>query len=537
MDRDELRQRCGSMIGLSVWVIALTGMVAYSNAGNDSAGTDVAQSLAASRAPAASACASLTKLALPETAIASATVIPASSGAPEYCKVAGAVEGVMLFEVALPTTTWNGKFSFAGGGGYNGSIPSLAHLVARGYAAAGTDTGHQGSDMSWAINPHARINYGHRATHLVTGVAKEIVRAYYSQKEQRSYFVGCSNGGKMALMEIQRYPNDYDAAVVGNFVIDRSRLSMSYVWNAQALASAPIPPTKVAAIAKATLAACDGQDGLVDGVIDSPQKCAFDPKVLACSGATDGADGPDCLTPGQVSALEKIYAGPSSSAGQQLYPGFPPGHESDYPAYITGAGRLSSYGSSQWNFQDTFMRFFAFGLNYFAAAQFDFDKSVAALAPAAEHQDAAATDLSAFKARGGKVILYHGWADHSITPLRTVQYYEDVRKTHGAQTDEFVRLFMVAGLHHCTGGPGPNHFGGRGQVIARDDPEHDIVRALDRWVEQGIAPDTLVATKYVNDDPRQGVARTRPLCRYPQVVRYRGSGSIDDAANFVCAAP
>lgn len=532
MEKHEWRQLGGRIVGASACVVTLTCVVAYTNAGHDAA-----QAPATAHAPGAAACASLLKLRLPDTRVTSAMVVPAADGTPEYCKVLGAIEDVILFEAALPATSWNGKFSFAGGGGYNGSIPSLTHLVARGYAAAGTDTGHQGPDISWAINPHARINYGHRATHLATGVAKEIVRAFYSQQEQRSYFVGCSNGGKMALMEIQRYPADYDAAIVGNFVIDRSRLSMSYVWNAQALASAPIPPFKAAAIAKATLAACDGQDGLVDGVIDSPHKCKFDPKTLTCPASTNGGDGPQCLTPGQVKALEKIHAGPTNSAGQRLYPGFPPGHESDYPGFITGTGRLSSYGSSQWRFQDTFMRFFAFGLDFLAVAEFDFDKSVAALAPAAEHQDAAATDLSAFKARGGKAILYHGWADHSITPLRTVQYYDDVRKTHGAQTDDFVRLFMVPGLHHCTGGPGPNHFGGRGQVVTKDDAEHDIVRALDRWVERGVAPDTLIATKFVNDDPRQGVARTRPLCPYPQVARYRGTGSIDDAANFVCASP
>jgi len=528
MEAHELRHRRSKLVKSLVFVLLLVGAIAYGN--RDHA---VPRALAATPIPPAAACSTLAKLSLPDVSIQSTEIVPADTTTPEYCRVTGALERLVLFEVALPTTDWNGKFAYAGGGGYNGSIPALTHLVARGYAAAGSDTGHQGQDMAWALNPMARINYGHRATHLVTGLAKAIVRAYYGQTERRAYWMGCSNGGKMGLMEIQRYPDDYDAALIGDSVIDRSRLSMSYVWNAQALVPAPIPPEKAKVIAKATLAACDSQDGLVDGLIDSPQKCAFDPKTLECS----GDDGPDCLTPGQVTALAKIYAGPTNSAGDQLYPGFPPGYEYDYPNYITGTGRLSSYGSSQWRFQDTFMRYFVFDLSYLAVMDFDFDTSLAALAPAAANQDAANTDLSAFRSRGGKLIMYHGWADHSISPLRTVEYYTDVREKAGEAADQFARLFMVPGMHHCTGGPGPNNFGGRGQYWAKGDADTDILRALDRWVEEGVAPERLVATKFVNDDPQQGVARTRPLCPYPQVARWTGSGSIDDAANFVCTMP
>ena len=262
-----------------------------------------ATSADASPAAPARACADMTRLSLPETTISSATTVPTAGPVPEYCRVLGTVERAIRFDVSLPVTAWNGKFSFAGGGGYNGSIPTLVHLLGRGYAAAGTDTGHQGNDMMWALDPRARINYGHRATHLVTGIAKEIIRAYYGQEEQRSYWVGCSNGGKMGLMEIQRYPDDYDAALIGNSVIDRSALSMSYVWNAQALAPAPIPPAKTKGIAQATLAACDAQDGLADGLIDQPDKCRFDPKTLTCPTSANGSDGETCLTPAQVTAL------------------------------------------------------------------------------------------------------------------------------------------------------------------------------------------------------------------------------------------
>lgn len=476
-------------------------------------------------------CTALSRLALTDVTVTSATVVPATPEIPEYCKVRGALERTILFEVAMPTLGWNGKFFFAGGGGYNGTTPDLSQGIARGYVTAGTDTGHQGesNDASWALdNKKAQIDYGYRATHLVTVLAKQILHEYYGRKERRAYFVACSNGGKMGLTEIQRYPEDYDGAVVGCPVIDRTSLMMEFIWLGQALGSDPIPKAKLPAIAKATLAACDPQDGLVDGVIDSPDKCKFDPQVLTCK----GADGPDCLTPGQVKALAKIYAGPVDSKGQQLFPGYPPGHEEDYAAFITGDG--DQHRSSTWRLADGFMRYFAFGPTYDSMKAFNFDTSPAALKPFAADQDADKTDLSAFKARGGKLIMYVGWADHSIPPLRAVRYYNDVRAQTGS---DFARLFMVPGLHHCTNGPGPWNFGARGQRALHDDADHDVVRALDQWVELGTAPARLIAAKFTNDDPKRGVARTRPLCPYPQVARYSGSGSIDDAANFACANP
>jgi feruloyl esterase len=493
--------------------------------------------LAACSVPAVAAtdCANMAKLALPNVKIASANIVAAAAPVPEYCKVSGTLENTIDFEVALPTVGWNGKLFFAGGGGFNGSIPNLSQGLARGYAAAGSDTGHKGAnslDGTWAHgNPQAQVNYGHRATHLVVGLAKEMLRTFYGQTEKRAYFVGCSNGGKMGLTELQRYPNDFDGVVVGDPVIDRTKLMLSYTLNARALAPAPIPPSKLPLIEKATLAACDAQDGLVDGLIDNPAQCKPDLKKLMCP----AGDAPECLTAGQVQAMEKLWAGPRDANGGRLYPGFVPGHEDDYQAFITGSGTLNANPSSTWGFQDQFMRYFVFDPKFDPVRDFDLDKHMSALAPFAADQDASNADLSAFKARGGKLLMYHGWADHSITPLRTVEYYGDVRKTHGSATDDFVRLFMVPGLHHCTKGPGPNSFGGANQGHApRNDAEHDIVMALDAWVEQGIAPSKLIATKFVDDDPKRGVARTRPLCPYPQVARYKGAGDINDAANFAC---
>ncbi len=484
--------------------------------------------LAQAGSPARPECAQLAKLALANVTITSATVVPAEGGTPEYCKVLGALETTILFEVSLPVSAWNNRYWVAGGGGYNGSIPDLKQALQHGYAAAGSDTGHQGSDASFAWkNEKAQIDYGYRATHLVTALGKQIVKAYYGQSPQRSYFVGCSNGGKMGLTEVQRYPEDFNGAITGCPVIDRTNLMAAFIWDAQSQIANPIPKAKLAAIAKATLAACDAQDGLADGVIDRPDQCSFDPKVLTCK----GADGPDCLTPGQVASLQKLYSGPVNSKGEHLFPGYPPGHEEDYAQFLTGDADPRT--SSTWKLGDGFLRYFMHGPDYDTMKQFSLDTGYADLKPFVDAQDAYRPDLSAFRARGGRLIMYVGWADHSIPPGRAIAYYDDMQKKSGS---DFARLFMVPGMHHCANGPGPWNFGGRGQRWIKDDPEHDAVRALERWVEQGVAPSSLIAAKFTNDDPKQGVARTRPLCPYPQVAKYKGNGSIDDATNFACAA-
>jgi feruloyl esterase len=480
-------------------------------------------------------CANLLHLSLPDTAITSARVVPASGAVPAYCQVLGGLETVILFEVALPTTMWNGNLLYVGGGGYNGTIPDLSHGLARGYAATGTDTGHRGDHWDASAlydDPKAQLNYAHRGAHLVTLLAKRIVEAYYGATERHSFFLGCSNGGKMGLMAVQRYPTDFDGVVVGGAVVDRTGLMMMFQWTQRALLGAEIPPYKIPAMERATRAACDARDGLEDGVIDRPDRCDFDPAVLTCR----GADGPDCLTPAQVAAWKKILQGPTGAAGERLYPGYAPGHEDDYPAYITGLGVMHGYPSSDFMYMDNFMRWFVFGPHFDSVKRFEYERHAAVVQKFAKEQDAAATDLSAFRSHGGKLIVWNGWADHSTPPLRAIDYYADVRKKHGAETNKFVRLFLAPGFHHCSGGPGPNVFGSRGQYVTNT-PDHDLMAAMDRWVEEGVAPDRIVATKFVRDDPALGVARTRPLCPYPQIARHTGSGSIDEAANFVCANP
>ncbi len=233
-------------------------------------------------------------------------------------------------------------------------------------------------------------------------------------------------------------------------------------------------------------------------------------------------------------ALKKIWEGPKDSTGKSIFPGFSVGHEEDYPNFITGDGTRNAYPASTWKLQDGFMRFFVFGADYDPIKSFDFAKSPATMAKFAPEQDAGNPEMQQFMAHGGKLIMYHGWADHSIPPLSTVQFYSQLRN-EVSDSDSFSRLSMVPGLHHCTGGPGPNRFGGANQGYSPvDDADHDVVRALDRWVETGVAPEQIVATKLVNDDSKQGVQRTRPLCAYPKMAKYKGSGSIDKAANFVC---
>jgi hypothetical protein len=489
------------------------------------------------------ACGGLINLRLKDTVVTDATIVPAKGDVPEHCRVQGAIENVILFEVGLPTRRWNGKFFYAGGGGYNGTIPSLNDGLSRGYASTGSDTGHRGEhwDASALLNsPQAQINYAHRGAHLTTVVAKQIVKAYYGRAQDKSYFMGCSNGGKMALMEAQRYPDDFDGLVGGGFVAERTKLMMMYDWTQRVLLGAEIPPRKIPAMVKGTLAACDARDGLKDGLIDRPDLCRFDPAVLTCA----GADSPDCLMPKQVEAWRKILEGPRNSKGEHLFPGFSPGHEEDYAYYITGFGNMHGYPSSNFMYMDSFMRWIAFTPGFDSVRDFNFDTDPQKLERLAAIHDAADPDLSKFKAHGGKLILYNGWADHSTPPMRSVQYFEEIRRTTPG-ADDFVRLFMPPGFYHCNGGPGPNMFGARGQPylgapdIAEDrgnlgHADHDMLAALDQWVEKGVAPTKIIATKFKDDNPKLGVVRTRPVCAFPQVAKYRGSGSIDDVANFVC---
>ena len=493
---------------------------------------------------AAADCAGLTGMTLKDTKITATTIVPAKGMIPEYCKVLGSIhnlpQSTILFEVSLPTTKWNGMYYVVGGGGYNGSIPNLTQALEEGYAAAGSDTGHEAKDENWAVNNlDAQINYAYLATHVVTQLGKEILRAFYTQHERHSYFVGCSNGGKMALAEVQRYPDDFDAAVVGDPPTDRNNLLMEDLWDAQAVAHTPIPSSKIPAIEKATMNACRETGGAVNGVLMTPGRCKFDPKTIICP----SGDGPTCLTAGQAQTLQKILHGAVNSAGVSLTPGIVPGHEDDYPSFITRKDVDKPSSASTWGLPDVFMRQFVFGLSFDPVKQFNWDTSPAAMVPLADQNNNDNPDLSAFKAHGGKLIVYHGWADHSISALRTIEYYEDVIGTMGKDRAEimgepnaysvtdFMRVFLVPGMHHCGNGPGANVFGGAGQGIPpQHDAQHDVVMALDQWVEDGIPPSKIIASHLTNGT----VDHTMILCPYPQLQVYNGAGDMNLAESFHC---
>jgi feruloyl esterase len=505
----------------------------------------IALFLLAALPAAAATCGSLASLSLPHTTIQKAEAVtgtfapPAGrpmANLPAFCRVAGKLtpssDSDIRFEVWLPEK-WNGKFEGAGNGGFAGAInyTGLETSVRAGYAAASTDTGHEagGTDARWALgHPEKVTDFGYRAIHETAVAGKAIAKAYYGSDAKHAYFNSCSNGGRQALMEAQRFPEDYDGIVAGAPANYWTHLLSNAIWVVQATMGQPgsyIPPAKLPAIEAAALAACDAKDGVKDGVIDSPDRCGFQPQSLLCK----GAEADSCLTAAQVRTLEKILGGIPAAGREKTFPGFVVGGMpggNGWGGWITGGAPGQSLA-------------FAFGTNYFKYLVFDAGWDWHSFQPirdmhAADEKTAKALnatepDLSRFQARGGKLILYHGWSDAAISPLNAIEYYRSVQAKMGAKSDGFVRLFMVPGMQHCGGGPGPNVFGQGGE--GPGDPARDINAALERWVEGGPAPASIVATRFRSPGV---VERTRPLCPYPQTAQYKGSGSTDEAANFVC---
>ncbi len=504
--------------------------------------------------PAATPCDGLKALSLPRTTIGAAVVVPAGSftppggkpiaDLPAFCRVSGSTrptaDSDIQFEVWMPVSGWNGKFRGIGNGGFAGTISyrQLASAVARGYAAASTDTGHRAGDKPteapWAVgHPEKVIDFGYRGIHEMTEKGKAIVRAFYGQGPRRSYFASCSNGGRQALMEAQRFPADYDGIAAGAPANFLTHLLAQGAWELQKLEAGYIPTSKLPAIEAATLAACDAADGIADGVLDDPRTCAFDPAVLLCK----GADLADCLTAAQVATLKSLYAGVRTSAGPLHGPHLPGGVTGDgsWARWITGSGPGQSLQAS---FTTSFFRFMVHEKPDWELARFEVERDTRlADRKLGRALNAVDPDLRPFGRRGGKLILYHGWSDPPISPLNTIDYYQKVVARAGARVaDGFVRLFMAPGMLHCSGGEGPGNF--QGDSALAPDADHDIDLALERWVEEGVAPARIIAARYkAGGDPRSGAVRTRPLCPYPQVARWSGTGSTDEASNFACTAP
>jgi feruloyl esterase len=483
----------------------------------------------------AAACERLaSSLSLPNTtvslaqAVAAGTFTPPGGGAaaaraaatlPAFCRVALTIapsaDSDIKSEVWLPISGWNGKFLQVGNGAWGGSIQygPLGDALRRGYAAASTDTGHTGTDASFAIgHPEKLIDFGYRSVHETAVQGKATVTALYGAAPRLSYFNGCSGGGRMSFMEAQRFPADFDGIIAGAPGHNRTDVAFQTLGMAQATHASPdsfIPATKYPALHQAALNACDALDGLKDGLIADPTRCQFDPAVLECG----AADGPGCLTGPQVVAARKIYAPViDPRTGTQISSGLEPGSELQWGS-VAGNQPHSMYND--------LLRFVVMKDPSWDYRTLDVSRHL----PLARKADngvlaATSTDLTPFVARGGKLLIYHGWSDQNIPPRGSVTYYNEVVKTMGKEkVAGAVRLFMVPGMGHCGGGDGPNEF--------------DMLDVLEQWREQGKAPTEILASQ-VNEGR---VSRTRPLCPYPQIAKYKGSGSIDRAENFVCSAP
>jgi feruloyl esterase len=485
-------------------------------------------------------CVALVSLTGYDFSVTSAIVVPASADWPEYCRVVGLIQPEVRFDVSLPTV-WNGRLYMFGNGGFAGEsldnagrVAQARRALARGFAVAQTNTGHDGASepgASFAATPQKFLDYAYRAVHVTVMTAKSIARSYYNTAPRRAYFDGCSTGGRQGLISAQRFPDDFDGIVVGAPVLNFSGTMINYNAVQRALAAAPLTPEKVKLVADAAYAHCDKKDGVGDGVIEDPRQCGFDPSThLPRCGAAGGAA---CFTEGEIAALHTIY-GATTRSSVEIFPGWPVSAEigtaSPGPSPVPPS-RLSAWvpwfvaapkiRAIQVQFGETFMRYMAFGRPNpeYDWMTFDLEKDYDKLLPARTALDATDPNLARFRDRGGKIVSYFGWADPALNPMMGIQYYESVNKTMGPSTSTFYRMFMVPGLFHCGGGVGVNSF--------------DVFTPLVEWVEKGKAPDTIRATRMVDGK----AVMTRPLCPHPEVARYTGSGSTDDAANFACVRP
>ncbi len=444
---------------------------------------------------------------------------PVFKALPEFCRVTASLtptsDSDIRIEVWLPASGWNGKLQSVGNGGWAGVIgyPALGAALAGGYATAATDTGHVGNTAAFVPgHPEKLVDYGYRAVHEMTVAAKALVGAFYGSGPRLSYWNGCSTGGRQGLMEALRYPSDYDGIIAGAPVNARTQQLTWELWVAQAVhvsEASYIPPAKYPVLNAAVLDACDARDGVKDGLIENPTQCRFDPAILQCK----QGDGPTCLTPSQVQAARTIYTPATNPVTrEEIFPALQPGSE---PGWGALAGPQAVGEAVE------FYRYVVFDDPQWDFRSLRFDRAVAQAAPAARVLDVVDPNLKPFFDRGGKLLLYHGWNDQLVAPLNSVNYYNRIVRAMGGASAaaSSVRLFMMPGTNHCAGGVGPNTF--------------DRMAVMERWVERGDAPSRISATHSTNG----AVDRTRPLCAYPQAVRYRGTGSIDDESNFVCAAP
>jgi feruloyl esterase len=471
-------------------------------------------------------CAGLLQLPLSNTLITSAQVVSAgaftpstaSSGPntfvdlPAFCRVAATLrptdDSAIEIEVWLPIAGWNGKFLAMGSGGWGGAIDyqGLNYALSRGYATSATDDGHEGQGGSFVLgHPEKFIDFAYRSEHEMTIKAKAIIRSFYGRDPRYSYWDGCSGGGREGLLQAYRYPDEFDGVIAGDPATFRRNAWA--LWLANVTFKDPasyIPPSKYSMIHQAVLDACDKIDGLKDGLIDDPTRCHFDPEVLQCK----EGDAPSCLTARQVQTARVILSPAVTANGQEIFPRLEPGTELRWARLAGGpepAGLFLDY-FKYLVFKDPHWDWKSFDLERDAALSSEIDKNTIALN----------ADLTPFAHHGGKLLLYHGWADQQVAPGATVEFYDSIVNESGGASPAWVRLYMAPGMAHCMGGEGPDDF--------------DKLSVMEQWVEQGKVPGQIIASHSINGK----IDRTRPLCPYPQVAWYQGTGSTDDAANFIC---
>ena len=492
---------------------------------------------ASSRKPART-CKELRALTSLELSVIGATVIPATASVPEHCRVSLMAQPELGMEVNLPTA-WNGRLYMFGNGGWAGEPFDAAGRVASrekglkaGFVTAATDTGHQASlepGASFALNRQKLLDFGFRSLHMTAEMAKLLARTYYGVGPEKSYYEGCSQGGRQGLTIAQRFPDDFDGIIAGAPSADQTGTHLARAYWMQGLSTNPFPAAKLGMLASKVYDQCDARDGLKDGLIDNPLRCDFKPArdLPHCAA---GSDSDDCFTANQIAALERIY-GDVMSNGKRLFPGWPVGAEVAGPngqsgwigQVINGTNSSGAWTSYGFNFQRYMVPWVKSANPPVDAArafgQFDIDKDPPRLLEMRQILDASDPDLSAFRKHGGKLLMYFGWADPQLNPRMGVEYYEQVVDKFGPSTDEFARLFMVPGMFHCGGGVGTSQF--------------DMTTPIVKWVEASTPPARIEANKVSAGK----VVRTRPLCPYPQQEMYKGAGSIDDAANFTCGKP
>jgi hypothetical protein len=489
----------------------------------------------------AASCESIATVALPDGKITSATLVAAGAFAPPtgggplmggpgglavfkatpaFCRVTATLtptaDSDIKIEVWMPADNWNGKLVGIGNGVWAGNISytALAEPLAKGYATVATDTGHVGSgmDAKFAIGHKEKlIDFGYRAVHEMTVKAKAFIAAYYGRKEQRSLWVSCSTGGRQGLMEAYRYPDDYigiSSMAPANPMVG---LMIDTLWTGNATlkeAARKLPMGKMRLVNKSVINQCDEKDGLKDGIVGDPEHCGFDPASIQCK----EGDHEDCLTAAQAEALRDIYGGAKNPrTGEQVFAGFPPGSEQQL-AMLAG-------GTEPFPVATSYFRDIVFGNPQWDYKSYDYDKDLAASFKAgSDILDVPSEGLTKFVEKGGKLLLSHGWADGLIPAGNTAAFYRSMKsKMDPKKMDDSVRLFMLPGVGHCGGGDAPS--------------VTDMLSAIDQWVEKGKAPQRILASNAPNQK-----AMTRPICPYPQVAKYRNSGSIEDAASFDCKA-